>query len=271
MQIAIPFCGLTLPRSGGQTVAMSKTRQRLDQALVARGLAESRAQAQRLILAGAVRVAGAPACKPAQAVDAAAPIAVAVPARFVSRGGEKLEHALAAFGIEVRGLRCLDVGASTGGFTDCLLQRGAAQVVALDVGRGQLHWKLRQDPRVVVREGVNARHLQPGDAGNDPFDFAAADVAFISLTKVLPAVNTLLRAGASVVTLIKPQFEAGRREVGRGGVVRDDAVRARVADELRAWGEACLGWAWRGACDSPLRGPAGNLEILAWWRKPERA
>ncbi len=247
---------------------MKTVRQRLDQAVVARGLAESRAQAQRLILAGSVRVDGSPAFKPGMCVAPGAAVTIVAAPRFVSRGGDKLERAFEVFGLDVAGRRCLDVGASTGGFTDCLLQHGAAQVVAVDVGRGQLHWRLRQDPRVVVREGVNARRLEPGMLG-PPFAFAAVDVSFISLTKVLPAVNNMLLDGAFLVTLIKPQFEAGRREVRPGGVVRDPAVHARVTAAVRAFGESVLGLVWRDLCESPLRGPAGNMEFLAWWRKPE--
>lgn len=235
--------------------------------MVARGLAESREQAQRLIMAGEVRIGGVPASKPAQPVPPGASIEVETPPRFVSRGGEKLDAAFEAFPIEVAGLVCLDIGASTGGFTDCMLQRGAARVYAIDVGRGQLHWKLRTDPRVVVMEGVNARHLQSARLP-EPGAFAAVDVSFISLTKILPAVRQLLSPGAGLVTLIKPQFEAGRADVGRGGVVRDEAVRARVVETVRAFGVSELGLEWRGVCTSPLRGPAGNVEFLACWRRP---
>ncbi|MBM4156616.1 MAG: TlyA family RNA methyltransferase [Lentisphaerae bacterium] len=240
---------------------------RLDQEMVARGLAESREKAQRLILAGEVRVGGVPAAKPAQAVAPGAVVEVEAPPRFVSRGGEKLDAAFGAFPISVAGAVCLDVGASTGGFTDCMLQRGAARVYAIDVGRGQLHWKLRTDPRVVVMEGVNARHLRALRVP-EPAGFAAVDVSFISLTKVLPAVRELLLPGAGLVTLIKPQFEAGRAEVGRGGVVRDEAVRQRVVEAVRSFGVSEPGLEWRGVCPSPLRGPAGNVEFLAFWRRP---
>lgn len=245
---------------------MKHPRQRLDQLLVERGLAESRSKAQRLILAGVVRADGQPALKPGQEFAAAAALAVAAPERFVGRGGEKLEKAFEVFALDVRDKVCLDVGASTGGFTDCMLQHGAAQVFAVDVGKGQLHWKLRQDPRVVMLEQVNARYLKPGDLGAAPA-FAAVDVSFISLTKVLPAVNTTLCCGAMLVTLIKPQFEARRREVCRGGVVRDAAVHARVVAEIRAFGQAEPGLVWRGVCESPIRGPAGNIEFLACWEK----
>jgi 23S rRNA (cytidine1920-2'-O)/16S rRNA (cytidine1409-2'-O)-methyltransferase len=245
-------------------------KQRLDRVLVERGLAESREKARRLILAGRVRVGGRPAVKAAQPFDPAAPITVEGGPRFVSRGGEKLEAALAAFGLDVRGRLCLDVGASTGGFTDCLLQHGAARVYALDVGRGQLAWRLRRDPRVVVMEGVNARYLQPRDLPEAP-DLAAVDVSFISLRRVLPSVTLAVRAGGDVVTLIKPQFEAGRRDVGRGGVVRRPEIRERVVQTLRAFGETECGLAWVGVVESPLRGPAGNVEFLACWRKRQGA
>jgi len=251
----------------GDKSHMKTPRQRLDQLLVTRGLAESRAKAQRLILAGSVRADGQPALKPGQEFTAEVVLAVAAPERFVGRGGEKLEKAFEVFALDVRDKVCLDVGASTGGFTDCLLQHGAAKVFAVDVGKGQLHWKLRQDPRVVMLEQVNARYLKPGDLDAAPA-FAAVDVAFISLTKVLPAVNTTLCRGAGLITLIKPQFEAGRKEVCRGGVVRDAAVHARVVSEIRAFGQAKLGLVWRGVCESPIRGPAGNIEFLACWEKP---
>ncbi|MFH1477205.1 MAG: TlyA family RNA methyltransferase [Verrucomicrobiota bacterium] len=245
---------------------MKTQRQRLDQLMVECGLAESRTKAQRLILAGAVRVDDRPALKPGQDFPAEVVLAVAAPARFVGRGGEKLEKAFEVFALDVRDKICLDVGASTGGFTDCLLQHGAAKVFALDVGKGQLHWKLRQDPRVVIMEQVNARYLKPGDLAAAPA-FAAVDVSFISLTKVLPAVNTTLCRGAILVTLIKPQFEAERREICRGGVVHDTTVHERVVAQIRAFGQAVLKLAWRGVCESPIRGPAGNIEFLACWEK----
>lgn len=242
-------------------------RERLDVALVARGLVESREKAQRLVLAGAVRIDGAPAAKPGQPVAPEAVLEIAQPERFVSRGGEKLEEAFARFDLDVRGLACADLGASTGGFTDCLLQHGAAHVHAVDVGRGQLHERLRQDPRVTVHDRVNARFLRPGDLPA-PAQFVCVDVSFISLTKVLPAVRDIAAPGARIVTLIKPQFEAGREEVGRGGVVRDEAVRARVVEDVRRFGTESLGLEWIGVCPSPIRGPAGNVEFLACWRKP---
>ncbi|MBN1674751.1 MAG: TlyA family RNA methyltransferase [Kiritimatiellae bacterium] len=241
-------------------------KERLDQLLLARGLAPSRENAQRLIRAGKVQVGGRPATKPGHTFAPDVRIDVTAPDRFVGRGGEKLQAAFEAFGIDVRGLACLDVGASTGGFTDCLLQNGAARVYAVDVGRGQLHWRLRNDPRVAVMEGVNARYLSPDRFRQTPA-FAAIDVSFISLTKILPPVTHLLPERAGIVTLIKPQFEAGRHEVGKGGVVRDPGVRAAVVDRIRAFGADELGLAWLGVLESPLKGPAGNVEFLAYWRK----
>ncbi len=241
------------------------TRRRLDQLVVEHGLAESRDRAQRLIRAGSVRVGGQPASKPGHLYPADAEITCLERPRFVGRGGEKLAAAFARFGLDVRGAVCLDVGASTGGFTDCLLQHGAARVYAVDVGHGQLHERLRTDPRVVVMERCNARRLRAGDLP-ETAGFACIDVSFISLTIILPAVRELLRPGAALVTLIKPQFEAGRSQVGRGGVVRDEAVRQAVVDRLRAEGER-VGFEWLGVCASPLRGPAGNVEFLAHWRR----
>ena len=243
------------------------SRERLDILVVSRGLAESREKAQRLIRAGAVRVAGAVRTKPGEGVKSDVEIAVDPPQRFVSRGGEKLKEAFQRFSLRVEGRVCADLGASTGGFTDCLLQHGAARVYAVDVGRGQLHWKLRQDPRVIVMDDRNARHLRRADFP-EPVRFVAIDVSFISLTKILPAAKDILEPGGEAVTLIKPQFEAGRTEVGRGGVVRDEAVRAAVVERVRAFGSAEVGLEWLGVCPSPIRGPAGNVEFLAHWRRP---
>lgn len=239
---------------------------RLDQRLVELGLTESREKGQRLILAGEVLVDGRVCTKPATPVSPEANIVVRQPERYVSRGGEKLEAALQAFRIDVRGKICLDVGASTGGFTDCLLQHGAARVYAVDVGRGQLHWRLRQDPRVVVMEGVHARYLYPEQFPVLP-EVATVDVSFISLTLVLPAVVRVLAPGGSIVTLVKPQFEAGREKVGRGGVVRDPAVHREVCERIQAFGEGELGLSCKGWIRSPLTGPAGNEEFLACWEK----
>ncbi len=241
-------------------------RVRLDQALVERGLAPSRARAQSLILAGLVRVDGLLADKAGKAVAEGARVEVIGPDHpWVSRGGVKLAAALAAFDVDPSGKRCLDVGASTGGFTDVLLENGAVQVVALDVGRGQLDWKLRSDPRVVVIEGVNARLLAPEDVPG-PFGVVTVDVSFISLRLVLPALLGVLAAGGDLVALVKPQFEAGRGQVGKGGVVRDPEVRERaivsVLEAATALGLVCLG-----RMASPIPGPAGNVEELVHLRR----
>jgi len=219
-------------------------------------------------MAGQVTVDGQLATKAGHRFDSGAAIAVKSLPRYVSRGGEKLQGALDHFRINVAGHVCLDAGASTGGFTDCLLQHGAERVFAVDVGRGQLHWKLRNDPRVVSMEGINARHITPDLFPTRP-DFAVADVSFISLTKVLPAVKKVLTNTAEIVTLIKPQFEAGREQVEKGGVVRDPAIRQDVVDRIRAFGESELTLTWVGCVESPLKGPAGNVEFLAYWRVTE--
>lgn len=239
---------------------------RLDQALVDRDLCDSREMAQRLIRAGEVRVGGQVATKPGHTYGADVEITVATPPRYVSRGGDKLAGALAAFPIEVAGRTALDVGASTGGFTDCLLQAGTGRVIAVDVGKGQLHWKLRQDPRVDVMENVNARYLDPSQFPKAP-SLAVIDVSFISLTKILPAVSSVLAPGAELITLIKPQFEAGRQEVGKGGVVKSRKVHEAVILAVRRFGVEQTGLRWRGLAPSPLRGPAGNREFFAWWEK----
>ena len=242
-------------------------RTRLDLLLVRRGLAESREKAQRLVLAGEVLVDDAPAAKPGHEVPDDCALRVRRPERFVGRGGYKLEEAFARFpSLSAAGKICVDVGASTGGFTDCLLQHGAAKVYAVDVGRSQLHARLAADPRVVVRDGCNARHLQPGDLPEAP-ELAVTDVSFISLRLILPAIDRLLRPGGETVALVKPQFEAGREEVGKGGVVRDPALRLRIVDRIRDFGIQTLGWQWLDFCQSPIQGPAGNVEFLSYWRK----
>lgn len=243
-------------------------RRRLDLLLVARGLAESRTKAEALILAGRVAVKGVAAPKPGTSVPEDVEIAVAEPEHpWVSRGGVKLAAALDAFGLDPAGCVALDVGASTGGFTDVLLSRGAARVYAVDVGYGQLHARLRNDPRVVLREKVNARLLSESDIP-EPISFAVADVSFISLTLVLPAVVPLLRPRSPVVLLVKPQFESERGEVGKGGVVRDASVReravARVVEAARRLGLEPLG-----VRESPIRGAEGNVELLAAFRSPD--
>ncbi len=245
---------------------MPPSSKRLDLVVVERGLVESREQARRLILTGDILVNGQPSTKPGNNVPCDAQVTLLAPPRFVSRGGEKLEAAFAAFSPDVKGRDCLDVGASTGGFTDCLLQHGASRVAAVDVGRGQLHWRLSKDPRVTVCDGINARYLKPTDIPFTPA-FAAVDVAFISLTTVLPAVIQVLRGDAELVTLVKPQFEAGRSQVGRGGVVRDPSVREAVVDRVRAFAVSVLGLRCVGIIESPLLGPAGNVEFLAYWHR----
>ncbi|MFM8972160.1 MAG: TlyA family RNA methyltransferase [Actinomycetota bacterium] len=237
-------------------------RRRLDVELVRRGLAPSRTRAAELIEADHVTVGGAPARTASRQVGADEAIAVdAPPARFVSRGGETLDAALDAFGIAVTGRRALDAGASTGGFTDCLLQRGAAGVVAVDVGRGQLAWSLRTDDRVTVLERVNIRTLAP-DAIGGAVDLLVADLSFISLVTVAPALAALTTGTADLVLLVKPQFEAGRERIGKGGIVRDPAVHRAVLDEVVA-GLDRSGLGVRDVVASPLRGADGNVEFLA--------
>lgn len=233
---------------------------RLDVLLVERGLAESREKAQALVMAGAVTAGGRPARKAAEIHQRDVELAVAAADAFVSRGGLKLDHALERFDIAVVDRACLDVGASTGGFTDCLLGRGARIVYAVDVGRGQLDWRLRNDPRVVVMEQTNARYLTELP---EPIDLAVVDVSFISLRLVLAPIGRLVRPGASIVALVKPQFEAGRGQVGRGGVVRDEEVHRRVLLDIWAWCSE-RGFLPRGLTASSIRGPAGNVEFLLW-------
>ena len=236
-------------------------RRRLDAELVRRGLVPSRARAVEVIGAGLVTVGGAPATTAARQVAPDEPVAVAgTPARFVSRGGEKLDAALTFWSIDVGGQRVLDAGASTGGFTDCVLQRGAAAVVAVDVGHGQLAWTIRSDPRVEVMERTNLRGLETLSGG--PAEFAVADLSFISLITVAPALARLTTADAQLVLLIKPQFEAGRARVGRGGVVRDCAVHRDVLGEVTA-GLRTHGLVVADVMRSPLKGAEGNVEFLA--------
>jgi 23S rRNA (cytidine1920-2'-O)/16S rRNA (cytidine1409-2'-O)-methyltransferase len=238
-------------------------KERLDLVLVARGLAESRSVAQKLILAGEVFIGASRADKAGTLVATDAPVHVRQGLPFVSRGGLKLQAALEAFEIEATGLVCADVGASTGGFTDCLLQRGAARVYAIDVGYGQLDWKLRRDSRVVVLERTNARYLT---SLPEPIALAVIDVSFISLALILPAVMNWLAAEGQVVPLVKPQFEAGREQVGKGGVVRDAAIHADVLQRVLSWANA-HGLTPLGVMQSPLTGPAGNVEFLAHLRR----
>jgi 23S rRNA (cytidine1920-2'-O)/16S rRNA (cytidine1409-2'-O)-methyltransferase len=239
---------------------------RLDVLLVDRELAESREQAQKLIRAGLVSVNSQISSKPGHKFNDDVSIDLKALPKYVSRGGEKMDGAFEYFALDVKGLRCIDIGSSTGGFTDCLLQNGASKIIAVDVGKGQLHWKLRTDERVTVMEKVNARYLEADDLPWIP-QFAVVDVAFISLTKILPAVIQVLEDGSGMVTLIKPQFEAGRSQVERGGVVRDEAVRLEVVERIKRFGVDELGLDCRGVCESPLKGPAGNVEFLAYWIK----
>lgn len=250
---------------------MSKIR--LDVLLVERGLAESRAKAQALIMAGQVRVAGQVTLKPATAVQADSALTVDSGPRFVSRGGEKLDAALTAFAVDVSGWVCADVGASTGGFTDCLLQRGAAKVYAIDVGKGILHWKLRNDPRVVVMEETNARFVA---ALPEMTTLVTVDASFISLKILLPVVKKWIfspgerdRGEGSIIALIKPQFEAGRKDVARGdGVIRDPEIHRQVLLDVLGYAQK-EGFQIRGLIKSPLLGPKGNAEFLVWLGKKE--
>jgi len=236
---------------------------RLDVLLVSRGLVRSREEAQRMILAGDVRVGDRPAAKPSENVAADAILTVGQRPRFVSRGGDKLDGALRAFGVDVSGLVALDVGASTGGFTDCLLQHGVRRVYAVDVGYGQLDWRIRQDPRVVVVERQNVRAL-PRSCIPQPVELAVADVSFISLRLVLPKVKEVASPAATVIALVKPQFEVGRGKVGKGGVVRDAALHREAVDAVRQAGRA-LGFVERGFAESSLHGPSGNREFFLCW------
>ncbi len=234
-------------------------KQRIDQLLVDRGLADSRQKAQALILAGAVMINGQKAQKPGHTVDAASAVELVEKLPYVSRGGLKLAKALDDFGIDVGGKVCVDVGSSTGGFTDCLLQRGARKVFAIDVGTGQLDWRLRNDPRVIVQEQFNARNLKPEDIG-EPCDLAVCDVSFISVTMILPVLPPLLRSGAEMVILVKPQFEVGRGDVGKGGIVRDPELQAAACRKVAAAAES-LGFRTE-VIESPILGAEGNREFL---------
>jgi 23S rRNA (cytidine1920-2'-O)/16S rRNA (cytidine1409-2'-O)-methyltransferase len=242
---------------------MVKSRkERLDLLMVEMGLVESRQQAQRLIMAGQVLVNDQVMDKPGTRVAVGAQVQLTAALPYVSRGGLKLAAALDAFDLDVSGWVTADAGASTGGFTDCLLQRGAARVYAIDVGYGQLAWKLQQDERVVVMDRTNARYLEHLP---EEVDLATIDTSFISLRLMLPAARRWLRPGGHIVSLVKPQFEAGREQVGKGGVVRDTAVHRAVLLELLAWGEA-EGFGPQSLIRSPITGPAGNVEFLAHWR-----
>ena len=253
------------------TASRDGSRRRADQLLVERGLAESRAKAQALILAGLVFSGATRIEKPGMALRPDAALAVKGQDHpWVSRGGVKLDHALAHFGIDPEGLVCLDIGASTGGFTDVLLARGAAKVYAVDVGRGQLAWKLRNDARVVVLERTNARHLTRAEVP-EPVGLIACDASFIGLETVLPAPLALAAPEAWLIALIKPQFEVGKDKVGKGGVVRDPALHAEVCARISAWIGARAGWRVIGVTQSPIAGPEGNLEFLIAARHAEGA
>ena len=243
----------------------SERRERIDKLLVERGLVESRTKAQALVMAGVVLVDEQLVNKPSDAFTPNARIRIKggddPASRYVGRGGLKLEKALRDFELTIADWECLDVGASTGGFTDCLLQHGAKHVIALDVGHNQIDYRLRTDARVEVREGVNARYLQPGDF-QTKFDLAVMDVSFISATMIMPAIVPLLKEAGLLITLIKPQFEVGRGEVGKGGIVRDPAKHARVIEEVNDAAEK-LGLLVRGVIESPIHGADGNVEFLA--------
>jgi len=247
-------------------------RERIDTLLVERGLAQSRTKAQALVMAGVVLVDEQLVNKPSEQFAAEATIRVKVssdsPHDYASRGGLKLEAALCEFQIKANGTICLDVGSSTGGFTDCLLRHGARKVVSIDVGHNQMIWRLRSDTRVELREGVNARYLKPEDF-DQKFDLITIDVAFISATKILPAVVPLLTERGSIITLIKPQFEVGKGEVGKGGIVKDPLQHQRVVSEVNGAAQT-LGLKVAGLIESPIHGADGNLEFLALYQKPDR-
>ncbi len=242
-------------------------KERLDVLLVNRGLAVSREKAKTIIMAGQVYVNGQKEDKAGTTFDDQADIEVrGETLRYVSRGGLKLEKSMKKWPINLEGKTCMDIGASTGGFTDCMLQNGAVKVYSIDVGRGQLDWKLRNDPRVVCMEKTNARYLTPEDIDGQP-QFVSVDVSFISLTKILPAAFTLMAPGAQIVTLIKPQFEAGREKVGKKGVVRDPKVHEEVIEKVALFASS-LNFKLLGLDYSPIRGPEGNIEYLLWMEKP---
>ena len=240
-------------------------KQRLDVLIVSRGLCDSREQAQRLILAGEVTVRDQVITKPGTKVDDSLPITLKSKPKYVSRGGLKLEGALQAFPVSVQGKVCLDIGSSTGGFTDCLLQNGALRVHAVDVGTNQLVWKLRNDPRVIVREQFNARYMTPEDLG-EKVELIVSDVSFISLTKILPAAYRCLLPDGDLLVLIKPQFELQPEDIGPGGIVRDPLLHQRAVGKIHDFVVNELGREWMGVADSPIKGMEGNKEFLAWLR-----
>lgn len=243
-------------------------KERIDRILVDRGLAESRTKAQALVMAGVVLVNERRVDKSSETFSSEDVVRIkgeTSTSKYVGRGGLKLEAALSAFEMDLYGLICLDVGASTGGFTDCLLQHGASSVVAVDVGTNQLVWSLRTDPRVVVRENINARNLRAGDF-ETPFDLAVMDLSFISVTKVLPAITPLLTNNGRLIVLIKPQFEVGRGEVGKGGIVREAEKHERVVAEVNSFAES-IGLIVNGIIESPILGAEGNKEFLAYYAR----
>lgn len=242
-------------------------KKRLDELMVERNLAESRDRAKRLIMAGKVRIDDHPVTKAGFRYPEDCSLQLDKPERFVGRGGYKLEGGIEHFQVELQDCVCLDIGSSTGGFTDCMLQHGAKRVYAVDVGSGQLDWRLRRDERVFVREGINARYLSTEEIG-EPVDFVSVDVAFISLKAILPPLAQLVRPGGRILSLIKPQFEARRDQVCKGGVVRDPAIREEVVEKIRVFGTNELKFSWLGHSKSPLKGPAGNQEFLAYWEVP---
>jgi 23S rRNA (cytidine1920-2'-O)/16S rRNA (cytidine1409-2'-O)-methyltransferase len=240
-------------------------KERIDLVMVQQGLAESREKAKRLVYAGEVWMSNQRVNKPGVKVDSFADIYVQRPPSFVSRGGEKLDYAVKYFNLNLQNKVCIDIGSSTGGFTDCMLKHGAKKVYAIDSGTGQLHWKLRQDSRVELMEKTNVRYLKPCDIPIVP-DFASVDVSFISLTKVLPVLKNIVKENAEIVTLIKPQFEAERKLVSKGGVVRDSKVHSEICAKIKHFGTIEVGLQWVDCITSPLKGPAGNTEFLAFWK-----
>ncbi|MBI3927093.1 MAG: TlyA family RNA methyltransferase [Armatimonadetes bacterium] len=246
-------------------------KRRVDLLLVEKGLCSTRERAQAAVMAGLVYADGHPVSKAGTPLPETCCLELrGGPLPYVSRGGLKMEKALDVFGVPVAGKRALDIGASTGGFTDCLLQHGASSVVAVDVGRGQLDWKLRQDSRVTVLERTNARYLTQEQIGGERVDLAVVDVSFISLTLILPVVAGMIEGGGWIIALVKPQFEAGQKQVEKGGVVRDPEVHVQVLEKVLACASGC-GLVLEGVTWSPLRGPAGNLEYLAAFRAKERS
>jgi len=240
-------------------------KKRADQLAVDQGLSDSREKAQRLIRAGKVRIGQHAINKPGKLLDEESILSLDSPPPFVTRGGEKLKGAVDEWGFDLSGKVCADIGASHGGFTDCMLQHNAAMVYALDVGNGQLDWKLRNDERVVVMDKFNARYLDKDSFEQKP-SFASVDVSFISLTKILPALVCAMAPSSELVTLIKPQFEAGKDKVGKGGVVRDPEIHEEVKETIVTFGTEIVNLTCEGIITSPIKGPAGNIEFLAYWR-----